>query len=310
MSALSQLRAIADTLIDETASLETLSGAADDLFALCSEISPQGAGADSDLALPSGTALSPSSAAACTRDARRTAVFIRGLHDAIKATQATEIVYAGTGPFAPLALPLMTIFSPSQVRFTLIDVHQSSIDSVNMLLRHFGFEALAIACDATTYRHEGRPFDVLVAEVMQRALGVEGQVEICRNLARYLRPGGVVVPESVQVSLAFDQSSTVGVVAELSAATIALNRLDVRTLEMPAVPPRAQAMYVTMIRTFGRHVLRPFESGLTHPEMVWGLWDVRPGERVRFWYELGARPGIRWERCGNEECLGVRAPIW
>lgn len=297
----SRLRAIAATLLNETASLEALGGAADDLFALCSEISPHAASADADLALPSGTALSPSSAAACTRDGPRTALFVRGLYDAIKAVQATEIIYAGTGPFAPLALPLMTLFSPSDVRFTLIDIHQSSIDSVNQLLHHFGFEALAIACDATKYRHDGRPFDVLVAEVMQRALGVEGQVEICRNLAKYLKADGVMVPENVQVSLAFDQSTTVGVVAELSAATIAMtpdreNRLDVRTLEMPTVPPRAQAMYVTTIRTFGRHVLRSFESGLTHPEMVWDLSQVRAGERVRFWYQLGERPEIRWER--------------
>lgn len=306
MSGLPRLRAIADTLLDETVSLEALCRAADDLFALCSEISPHGASGDSDLALPSGTALSPSSAAACTRDGRRTALFVRGLHDAIKATQATEIVYAGTGPFAPLALPLMTIFSPSQVRFTLIDIHQSSIDSVNALLRHFDFEGSAIACDATTYRHDGPPFDVLVAEVMQRAIGVEGQVEICRNLAKYLKPGGVMVPENVEVNLAFDQSSTVGVVAELSAATLAMtpdreNRLDVRTLAMPTVPPRAQAMYVTALRTFGRHVLGPLESGLTHPEMVWDLSDIQPGERVRFWYQLGARPGIRWEKCDPQD---------
>jgi hypothetical protein len=55
-------------------------------------------------------------------------------------------------------------------------------------------------------------------------------------------------------------------------------------------------MYATTIRVFGRHVLREFDSGLTYPEIVWDLSNLQEGEQLAFWYELGRRPGIRWER--------------
>lgn len=68
--------------------------------------------AEDDLRLASGLALSPRLAAQCLLDGPRTAAFLRGTLAAISEAlrrfpdEAIEIVYAGTGPFATLALPL------------------------------------------------------------------------------------------------------------------------------------------------------------------------------------------------------------
>src|SRR4051794_22221818 len=125
-----RLRGVVGLLLDERSSREALDRAAAELYEIFSAISAPSNSADS--ALPSGTALSPAAAATCTRDGLRTAIFARGLRDAVAeasrrfAGEMIEVIYAGTGPFAVLAVPLMTILSPSDVRFTLIDCHEES----------------------------------------------------------------------------------------------------------------------------------------------------------------------------------------
>jgi len=303
-----RLRGVADLLLDERSSREALDEAAAELYDVFTAISPRRDSSSADTMLPSGVALSPAGAATCTRDGLRTAIFARGLRDAITeagrrfAGETIEVIYAGTGPFAVLAVPLMTIFSPSDVRFTLIDCHEESLRSVRALLRHFGFGRFiraVVAADASVYRH-ATAVHVVVAEIMQRALGIEPQVEVSRNLGSQLRANGILVPERVTVDLVFgdpDREGTrsfAGTVAELSDAT-----LDVHTITLTDVPRSTHAMYATTVRAFGRHVLREFDSGLTYPQVIWGLTNVREGERLAFWYELGARPGIRWERAAR-----------
>jgi len=306
-----RLRGLLDSLLDECSSREALDDAAAELYDLFLSIS--GGHSSADTALASGTALSPSAAATCTRDGMRTAMFARGLRDAIAEAQrrfrgeTIEVLYAGTGPFAALAVALMTILSASEVRFTLIDCHEESLASVRTVLRHFGFKKFVraiVAADASVYRLSTQ-VHVVVAEMMQRALGVEPQVEVFRNLASQLRANAILVPEQVTVDLVLGDpqlapGSFVGTVAELSDAMLCApdrrNRIDVRTLTLGRVPLAASAMYATTIRAFGRHVLREFDSGLTHPEVVRDLLNLREGERIAFWYEIGARPGIRWER--------------
>ena len=71
--------------------------------------------------LESGLALAPHLAARCVLDVKRTMAFQRGAARAIEAARARfpgetiEIVYAGTGPFAPLVRPLLSMHG---LRFT------------------------------------------------------------------------------------------------------------------------------------------------------------------------------------------------
>jgi hypothetical protein len=62
----SRLRDVVDLLLDERSSREALNEAAAELYDVLSAIS--GTHDSADTALPSGIALSPASAATCTRD--------------------------------------------------------------------------------------------------------------------------------------------------------------------------------------------------------------------------------------------------
>lgn len=112
--------------------------AARDLHALLGALSglDRHAGADVDRAriLSVGKAISPRDAARGVLDFKRTAAFLLGLESAIRAAlsgfdeRPVHVLYAGCGPLAPLAICLMPRFPPAEVQFTLVDVHDASID--------------------------------------------------------------------------------------------------------------------------------------------------------------------------------------
>jgi hypothetical protein len=208
------LEEIADELLSDRADDDRLDAAAAGLYWLCSSLAGIGessAHADDSggTRLPGGKAISPRDAARCVLDRRRTSRFLRGLHAAILEARerfpgaTTEILYAGCGPFAPLAIPLTTRFSPAEARFTLLDVHQRSLAGARRVFQGLGKSAFVrdyVRCDAASYRHEApHAVHIVVVEAMQTALEREPQVAITLNLAPQLCPGGIFIPERITV---------------------------------------------------------------------------------------------------------------
>ena len=180
----------ADVLLDSARPTSELAAACAALYDTWRDAAPAARLAaevpEDDRRLASGLALSPRLAAQCLLDAPRTAAFLRGTLAAIFEAmrrfpdEPIEIVYAGTGPFATLVLPLFARLDPRRVRFTLIDVDERSTGSVRSLVDRFGLGAYvkAIVCaDGTVYRHEA-PVHIVVTETMQRALRREPFVAI------------------------------------------------------------------------------------------------------------------------------------
>ena len=250
--------------------------------------------------LPTGLALAPHLAASCVLDEKRTIAFQRGVACAIHEArvrfpgETIEVVYAGTGPFAPLVRPLLSVYG---VRFTLIDVDARAL----AILRTLQLPARVVHADATQYVH-GAPIHVVVSETMQRSLAVEPFVAILRNLRAQLAPGGIVVPERVTVDAVLidperEQARWAG--EEVASLHVPLARIIDTTRELepvqitipPANTPQWLAL-VTEIDTFGGPSLRAYDSGLTVPEILWPFSPARAGEAIEFRYVCGARPGI------------------
>jgi hypothetical protein len=114
-----------------------------------------------------------------------------------------EILYAGCGPFAPLAIALTARFSSTEIQFTLLDVHQRSLDAARRIFHVLGKSAFVreyLQADATSYKHTApHVIHVVVVEAMQKALAKEPQVAITINLAPQLCPGGIFIPERITV---------------------------------------------------------------------------------------------------------------
>ena len=209
------LKQIADVLVSQQACDDILRAAVTELYSLCSAFT--GIDENSNYAddvdetgLPSGKALSPKDAARCVLDYRRTSKLLRGIHAAILEAQrrfpntAVDLLYAGCGPFAPLAIPLISRFNPAEIQFTLLDIHKRSLDAAQRVFQAFGATAFVrdyTQCDAASYKHAApHVIHIVVVEAMQSALEKEPQVAITINLAPQLCAGSIFIPERIVVS--------------------------------------------------------------------------------------------------------------
>jgi hypothetical protein len=130
-----------------------------------------------------GLALSPLMAAMCADDYKRTVTFIRGLHAAIAAyrTQVSgrpvRVLYAGCGPFAMLAVPLMAVLAAEEVTFELLDMHAESVASANSIIDSLELAASVSAShvmNASDYQIDrDRPPDIILLEIMNACLEKE-----------------------------------------------------------------------------------------------------------------------------------------
>ncbi|RBQ06635.1 hypothetical protein [Pedobacter miscanthi] len=158
-----------------------------------------------------GTRVNPYMAAYCFLDYLRSYKFTLGIKKLIddKLNQGNQkplqILYAGTGPYASLILPLTTVFSAHQIQVTLLDIHQSSLDAVNKLISAFNLEAYFngyIKADATLFIPDDHiNYDIIISETMDKALRKEPQVAIFNHLRQFLKPDGAFIPEEIRVDL-------------------------------------------------------------------------------------------------------------
>lgn len=236
------INSIGDTILDETSSPQELRDALNTFTTDCSDISgilpdPSFDAWAEDSLLPSGVAINPQAAAHCAHDYQRSVVFIRGVHAAIRALKLRfadtplEILYAGCGPFATLLMPLLGKFSPGDLNITLLDIHQSSLDSAQLVLESFGFgahEVNTVQGDACVYKHSEK-LHLVIAETMQKSLEQEPQFVVTANLAPQVFAEGVFVPQRIDVSLSL---------ADLEKETVFYHTPDTASPASPDDRPR------------------------------------------------------------------------
>jgi hypothetical protein len=314
------LKSVAQILLDPQDNYGEIKNAVDRLYELLTKVADldeNSRESHDDIFLPSGKAIGPLWAAMCLKEFMRTRRFVQGLNEAIKQAKKTfpgktiHILYAGTGPFATLILPLTTVYTSNDIKCTLLEINLESIKSLNKIINAFGIESYIyeiVQCDAAAYKAQ-RPIHIAVAEVMQNALKKEPQVAVTINLAPQLEKGGIFIPEEVNVNAALLKSTAA--IEEKSMLPIGeifnLNRDTTREraetkilLDIPqgAALDHKWVYLLTEIKVFDRYYLGYNQCSLTLPYKLCSLdkLDISPknvclqyimDDKPRFSYEFG-----------------------
>ncbi len=298
------------------------------------QLSPQMDIAAGETRLQSGLAISPTMAAMCANEPLRTHQFILGMHQAVEElltqypARTVTVLYAGCGPWATLALPLMAYYSAAQLQITFMDIHAESIKSVQELIHRLGLENRAAGfevADASEFCISGdnKP-DILLTETMNQALRNEPQIGICRNIL-YQAPNAILIPEQVRVTLAqLDPGKEHSVVSSnhegdipppkrkrnflgdvftLNKTTIAQwthekgATLPAATVELPKLlDPRLHLTLLTEIKVYGSVKLEDYQCSLTLPMRLKTDQHIVAGLPLNFSYRLGDHPGlVAWQ---------------
>jgi len=262
---------------------------------------------------PFGKAVSLTTAAQCAEDPERGRVFIQGIYQAIQDRlkahpgQIVNILYAGTGPFAWLLLPLLPLFSASQIQVTLLDIHQASLDKVTKLIEHFNLAdrvVESVCADATLWQpNTVVKFDVILSETMKHLLQQEPQVQIFTHLQAYLAGDGVLIPQNIELDAwleyrtvqDFVETHYLGPLFSLNLQTARLLASGDRsflagTLLLPDFSPSAVTLkFTTFIQVYGHSTLSENQSQLTLPRYRREHW-LKPLSTLSFRYEQGTHP--------------------
>lgn len=289
--------------------------ACDDLYQLFSSITGIDINklSDDDIYLASGKAISPSGAAHCLLEFKRTAIFLRGVKKAIDAkirerSSTVNILYAGCGPYATLVTPLLSFYSSKQVNITLLDINQVSLLAVEKLYKSLGlysYVADIVLSDASVYKVD-RSYDIVISETMQAGLKKEPQVAIMQNLIPQCSADTIFIPEQITISvylrkrgiwdgdLLIEEGGKTTLLCELF--SVNKMQLDVSAYRKVVDIPQALAgpydlFLYTTIQVFNEEVLGLNDCSLNLPLKYYELRNSYP-KSIDFWYSQTDKPKI------------------
>lgn len=263
-----------------------------------------------------GSAIGVFWAARCIKEIFRTQRFARGLLAAIndvkrlKKDEPVHVLYAGTGPFATLALPIMASFSPQEVQFTLLEINPKSYEMLQHVLKTLGLEAfvkhMEIA-DAATHKLADRNVDIVLSETMNRALIKEPQVSIMLNLANQVSEKTIFIPEEIKVTLC-QKEGNASVACPLT-NLIVFNKSFMSNMiekckdnnwlfEEKAIIvdllPSSSLQYETEIKVYEDDFLKAFDCSLNLPERL-KFKNTGGRKQLKIQYNNVGIPGFKFE---------------
>lgn len=320
-----KLARILDVLLDEETGGELLTNILDlyrDLLLSASGIDLGGEAELGCFHTGAGVAIGTTWAALCIDDALRTKKFVSGAYHAVRAVAArrpgpVHVLYAGTGPWATLMLPLTSRFSPRELRITCIEINDASFAGVRRTIASLGLDDYVedfVQADAATYRiPKAAAVDILLSETMQYCLIDEMQVPIVLNLLAQLPPDTILIPERINVILGVLDADTERTVTRELGPAFTFDRactesyqpradnLDFPTRRVRVPAPEGAApgplALLTTIDVYGGNHLTHYESALTHPRVIGDYPDADNRlAAIDFTYHLEPAPvlGMRF----------------
>jgi hypothetical protein len=319
---LNQIRLSTQTLIDCADDFALMKKSVDNLYRVFSDITSvtmDQLSTDKDIMLASGKAISTAAAAHCLLEMKRTAVFLRGINKALlsKISEVNKmpirILYAGTGPYGTLVIPLLTLFKPEMLKVDMLDINSHSLEALHKIVDRLNFNDFVedMYCeDATTFR-VSKTYDVVISETMLACLKNEPQVAIMQNLIPQLTKECLFIPEKISVDACLinhkmEQDRMMCVEGEKplferrplgNVFTVSKQNMNSITEKKSfSIPDDAVAAFpalklFTTVTVYNNEVLTENDSSITMPKQHYDFRNEN-SRGIEFWYVKGEKPRI------------------
>lgn len=292
---LTQLRKIAEVILTDELDYQVLLNTMKEYKTLLLELSTielEDIANKKNIQFENGVAIGPTWAARCVDDIVRTRQFIRGafkaVDDKLKEKEApVHILYAGSGPFATLLLPVLATYTDEQIQLTVLEINPGSIVCLKRVISKLGFEKYIVKIeneDATRYKMDA-DIDILISETMQHALVKEQQVPIMLNLVNQLPSSAIIIPECIKLELAYmdinqiatgngDRYKPINTLLDFNKSFInrhnpSKNIIDESVeLSLPDSQVFNRIVVLTTIQVYQNEWINYDESGLTIPKIL------------------------------------------
>ena len=313
---LTQLRKIAEVILADELDYQLLLNTMEEYKTLLLELSTielEDIANRKNIQFENGVAIGTTWAARCVDDIIRTRQFIRGAFKAVddkldEKEAPVHILYAGSGPFATLILPLLATYSDSQIQITVLEINPGSVAFLKRVISKLGFEKYFVKIeneDATRYKIDA-DIDILISETMQHALVKEQQVPIMLNLVNQLPSSAIIIPECIKLELAYmninqvatgtgDRYKTISTLLHFNQSFInhhnpSKNIFDKSVeLSMSDSKDFNKIVVLTSIQVYQNEWIKYDESGLTIPKILRPI--PAADQTLGIKYVLGEIPG-------------------
>jgi len=318
---LQQLKKITNTLLSPEVSYNDIRMAVHalkDLFCNAAGFDETEEAKQQHIQTTGGQAISTYTAVLCITDMMRTRKFLLGIKEAVEERlktypgKAVTILYAGSGPFATLLTPLITVFNPEQLQMVLLEINPSSIHYLRKTIQQFGMENYIAGIEQADAIHYPVPDkyqpDILLSETMRPALQKEPQVSIVANLLPQCNRKPILIPESIKVEACLMGNLAADPPALVPLQTlIDLDRASAMEIKeepviakgiVTGIPEKPAALYTrialtTTIKVFGDHIIGLQESGITLVNPVMDLTAIpKYPVSLLFRYIMNEKPGF------------------
>jgi len=282
-----------------------------------------------DIEFNNGKALGTFWAALCLEDLLRTRQFIRGINEAIKdkinKQRPLHILYAGTGPFATLILPIIFRYSKHDIRYTFLEINPFSFKILQNLISKLGLEEYDITLvnsDATKYQIDSKNEpDIIISETMQNALAKEQQVPIFLNLMHQVKNDPIFIPEKIELLIGLKKA---GIPMEKIQVNDYHKEMKVFEVSKKAIYPPSeskkhtnkevsftkkktiigseklkgfnQVVIITEIQVYKNEIIGINDSGLTTPVFIKDIPDNTKGDiTIDTQYKISSEPKLEYK---------------
>lgn len=282
-----------------------------------------------DMEFDNGKALGTYWAALCLDDLIRTRQFVRGINKAVKEKvnkhKTLHILYAGTGPFATLMLPIVFRYSKQEIKYTFLEVNPFSFAILQDVISKLGLKDYTIKLvneDATKYQidFKNKP-DIIISETMQNALAKEQQVSIFLNLMNQVNYDSIFIPEKIELLLGLKKEGVpaeetqvkhfqkVKKIFDVSKKTMFLSNLTENkvpneilfTKEQTIIEEKElkgfnQIVLITEIQVYKDEIIGINDSGLTTPLIIKDFpSNLKNSITINTQYKISSQPELEYE---------------